>query len=228
MPEPVPNPQLLQALGQLARGLSALFWGLPLALILCFQTARTDWLGAFGVLPPLLTTGLLLHGVLQMRHFRQQEHDWRRALERAQLLALVNVGLSPFLFWWSQAPGQPLFNCAVGLLAVSGLVFLSHLNLVLRRLGALLPDETLRHETTQFTNLNRGLLTVTTLLAALLIGALWWRRPLPLALAYTVAMAEHFGLWLLVFFVLLPLAMTMALLWKTKEVILGSVFGGTR
>src|SRR5260221_10925241 len=34
--------------------------------------------------------------------------------------------------------------------------------------------------------------------------------------------------WLLVFLVLLPLAMTMALLWKTKEVILESVFGTAR
>ena len=31
--------------------------------------------------------------------------------------------------------------------------------------------------------------------------------------------------WLLIFLVLLPLAMTMTLIWKIKEVILGSVFG---
>ena len=30
---------------------------------------------------------------------------------------------------------------------------------------------------------------------------------------------------LLIFFILLPLAMTMALIWKTKEVILDAVFG---
>ena len=32
------------------------------------------------------------------------------------------------------------------------------------------------------------------------------------------------GFWIIIFLVLLPLAMTMALLWKTKEVILESVF----
>jgi hypothetical protein len=31
--------------------------------------------------------------------------------------------------------------------------------------------------------------------------------------------------WLLILLVLLPLAMTMALVWKTKEVILENVFG---
>ena len=35
---------------------------------------------------------------------------------------------------------------------------------------------------------------------------------------------NHLGLWLLTFFVLLPLATTMALIWKTKETILDSVF----
>ena len=39
---------------------------------------------------------------------------------------------------------------------------------------------------------------------------------------------ERGGLWFLMLLVLLPLAMTMALLWKTKEVILESVFGAHR
>ena len=35
MPDPAPNVELLRSLGRLVRGLSALFWGLPLALIVC-------------------------------------------------------------------------------------------------------------------------------------------------------------------------------------------------
>jgi hypothetical protein len=42
----------------------------------------------------------------------------------------------------------------------------------------------------------------------------------------TVAVIRGPGLlWLLTLLVLVPLAMTMALMWKTKEVILESVFG---
>ena len=33
MPEAPPNPELMRSLGQLVRGLSALFWGLPLTLV---------------------------------------------------------------------------------------------------------------------------------------------------------------------------------------------------
>ena len=36
---------------------------------------------------------------------------------------------------------------------------------------------------------------------------------------------ERLSFWTLIFLALLPLALTMALLWKTKEVIFDSVFG---
>ncbi len=228
MPDPVSHQQLLPSLARLTRGLSALFWGLPLTLILGFQTARTDWLHSFGVLPPLLTTGLLLYGLLELRHFQPQDRHWHSALERALLLGVVNVGLSPFLYWWSQAPDQPLFSTAVVLLIGTAIIFLSLLNLVLSRLGTLLPDETLRQETSQFTVINRALLVLTLTLVLLFIALIHYRQPLPIALAYALMFLERFGLWLLVAFVLLPLALTMALLWKAKEVILTSVFSGRR
>ena len=37
--ESSPDPELLRALGRLARGLSALFWGLPFALVVCLHAA---------------------------------------------------------------------------------------------------------------------------------------------------------------------------------------------
>jgi len=51
MPDPAPNAELLRALGRLVRGLSVLFWGLPLALVACVQTAKTEWLRQFGLSP---------------------------------------------------------------------------------------------------------------------------------------------------------------------------------
>ena len=49
-------------------------------------------------------------------------------------------------------------------------------------------------------------------------------RAWPPALGALFDLARPLGFWTLTFFALLPLAMTMALLWKTKEVILDSVF----
>jgi len=218
-----PNLELLRSLGRLVRGLSALFWGLPLALIVCVQTARTDWLEAFTIFPPLATTGLLLFGLWQLDSFQKQERPWRAALDRAKLIGLVNFGLSPFLYWWNRVPGQPLFATVVGVLSFSALLFLFNLNLVLQRLGAMLPDETLRHETRQFTALNRNLLVTLLFLSALYV-ALAQLKTLPPYWAIVLAWLDRGSLWVLLLLILFPLAMTMALLWKTKEVILDSVF----
>lgn len=225
MPEPPTHPELLRSLGRLVRGLSALFWALPVALLVCFHTARAHPLGSYGVLPPLLATGWLLYGLWLVGDFQRQERIWRRTLDRARLLALINFGLSPFLYWWSRMPNHPFFLWMVVILAFSGLWFLSHLNAVVGRLGSMLPDETLRQETRQFTRINRGLLQVTILagLAALLLRQ-FQANDLPLWLYSVRTLLSRTSLFLFVPLVLLPLAMTMALLWKTKEVILDSVF----
>ena len=228
---PVPDPRaeaaLLRALGGLARGLSALFWGLPATLVVSAETARADWLKPLGLLPGLATNGLLLYGLWQMGGFQKTERPWRRALDRAKFTGLINFGLCPFVYWHNKMPNQLFFTTMVVLLQLTALVFLYYLNQVVERLGAMLPDETLRQETRQFTALNRSLLITLLLLAGAYVCLLQFPQPSP-AIALVLLWIEHGGFWLLVFFALLPLAMTMALLWKTKEVILDSVFGPRR
>lgn len=224
MPDAAPNTELLRSLGRLARGLSALFWGLPALLILSVRTARSEWLAPWAMVPVLALNGLVLIGLWQMSSFQKQERPWCAALDRAKLLGLVNLGLSPFLYWWNHVPNQPFFISAVFMLALSGVLFLFNLNLVLVRLGAMLPDETLRHETKQFAGFNRGLLLALLVLAALYAALAQLPNP-PDALREVGLRLERSSHWVVIFLVLLPLAMTMALIWKTKEVILDSVFG---
>ena len=222
-----PNAELLRSLGRLVRGLSALFWGLPIALIVCFYTARTEGLRPLGIAPPLLSTGLLVYGLWQLGDFQKQERVWRAALDRARIFALINLGLSPFLYWWCKVPANNFFVAMVVLLALSALLFLGCLNLVLQRLGAMLPDEALRLETRQFTVWNLNLLFVIFLLALihLVLGQV---HSIPLWLGTVAMVSDQLGQWFLILLSLLPLAMTMALLWKTKEVILENVFGAER
>jgi hypothetical protein len=227
MSDPAPNAELLRSLGRLARGLSALFWGLPTLLIVNVRMAKAEWLAPWAMVPVLALSALLLIGLWQMGSFQKQERPWRAALDRAKLLGLVNLGLGPFLYWWNRVPDQPFFGFGVFLLALTGVVFLLSLNLVLARLGAMLPDETLRHETKQFTGFNRGLLLALLLLTALYLGFTQFPN-LPFQLRVVARLLENGSQWALIFLVLLPLAMTMALIWKTKEVILDSVFGTPR
>ena len=220
-----PNTELLRSLGRLARGLSALFWGLPATLIVCAETARVELLKPIGIVPALVTNLLLLYGLWQMGGFQKQERPWLNALDRAKLLGLVNLGLSPFLFWFSRMPQQPFFQAAIFVLVLSAILFLFNLNVVLKRLGAMLPDETLRQETRQFTLLNRWLLVFWLAFVTALIVV-------PQMFNLSAQFSPQILFWLrraevavLLFLGLAPLAITMALIWKTKETILDSVFG---
>jgi hypothetical protein len=216
--------ELLRSLGRLARGLSALFWGLPAALVICAETSRAEWLKPLGMVPALAGTGLLLYGLWQMSYFQKQERPWLNALDRAKLLGLVNFGLCPFLYWQNKMPGQTFLNAAVFVLLLSALLFLFNVNVVLKQLGAMLPDETLRHETLLFTTLDRWLLVGLLFLGVGYVVFLHSPR-LQLTLGDSSYWLDRLSFWALTFFALLPLAMTMALIWKTKQVILDSVFG---
>jgi hypothetical protein len=52
-----------------------------------------------------------------------------------------------------------------------------------------------------------------------------WPESMPGRWQWHLERAGQWGIW---FFILLTTAMTMALIWKTKEVIFRSVFTGTR
>lgn len=227
MPEEDRNAALLSSLRGLVRGLSMLFWGLPAALLIAAQTGRGDWLKPLGFVPISGVMALLLYGTLLLGKFQTQERIWMNALERARLAALVNLGLSPFLYFWSKVSSNLFFLIVVELMFLTMLVFLYLLNSVLMRLAAMLPDETLRSETRLFTRLNQTLLLIiipTLPFYFVLRGA----QTLPRVVVEVMLFLERGGpmleLMLWMFFLLLPVAMTMALLWKTKEVIMASVF----
>ena len=227
MSETAPRTELMRSLGQLVRGLSALFWGLPIALVVCVQTATTDWIrsfGPYGLIVPVATNSLLFYGLWLMGDFQKQERIWMLALERAKLLCMVNVGLSPFLHWHQQLPEVPFFSYAVSVMALSSLFFLFNLNQMLQRLTAMLPDETLRMETKVFTSLNGLLLVFIPAFLALYL-TLEQIRHLPYSIELLLRIVEPASQWLLLLLILLPMAITMSLIWKIKEAILASVFG---
>lgn len=226
MTDPAAKSDLMQSLGRLVRGLSCLFWGLPLTLVLYVQTARMDWLDAFGtaaIVPAAGLTALLIYGLTLMGGFQKQERVWTNSIERARLVGLVCLGLSPFLHWWHRLPFVTLYAVSVILLILFGLLFLLQLNHVLLRLTAILPDEMLRHETQFFAGFNRTILSV----IPLMLGS--WMvlsqvKVLPQRIIDLLRVADEIGLWFMLFLLLIPVATTMALIWKIKEAIFGGVF----
>jgi len=223
MAEIAPKAELMRSLGRLVRGLSALFWGLPLALVVSVYVATNEWTRPSHMAGPVLVTGLLFYGLSLIGDFQKQERVWHEALDRAKFLALVNLGLSPFIYWHNRLPDVSFYGVAVFLLALTGLIFLFNLNYALQRLAAMLPDETLRAETRVFGNLNISLLSAIFLVFTLFAVARQFESLPEVVLAF-IRVMQVIQYWLLIFLILLPLAMTMTLIWKIKEVVFASVF----
>ena len=220
------QPDLLPALARVVRGTSMLFWGLPVAMVVSIMSTLSNWTDAawpMGMLMPPVAFGVLWVGLWLLGAFQPQERVWQAALGQAKLLGLFNLGLSPFLHWHHRAPDELYFANAVWLLALVFVFYLMALNKTLARLAAMLPDETLRVESQLFSRMNRVLLTITSISIGVMYLVTRIDEP-PELLFRLVAMAAQFRPWLFMAFVLIPVSMTMSLLWKTKESILASVF----
>jgi hypothetical protein len=136
---------------------------------------------------------------------------------------LLNVGLSPFLHWHQRAPEVAFFVQCTLAMGVSSVCFLFFVNRMLRRLAAMLPDETLRAETAVFTTLNGSLLVLLPGVLAAYVVAVNVGE-LPLSVRVVIQLLEPIQQWLVLFLVLLPVAVTMSLIWKIKEAVFSSVF----
>ncbi len=217
---------LLRSLGRLVRGLSTLFWTLPLAFIVQVETARTDWfgsLGPWGWAPAAILNAALLYGLAQLRPFQKQERIWQGALTRAEVLGLVNTGLAPFLFWWHRFPGLLFFTMTSGLLVLTNLLFLMQLNRTAQRLAAMIPDETVRSETSLFAAFNLWLLGFVFVAVSAWFAARAWHGLEVTAPRYLTALRLRTA-GALLFLTIVPLALTMALFWKIKEVVFAGIF----
>ena len=120
----------------------------------------TDAAYPIGLLLPPAAFGMLWYGLYILTPFQPQERIWQQALGQAKLWGIVNLGLAPFLHWHHRAPDEAYFGYLVSLLALTFIFYLMTLNKVLARLGAMLPDETLRLESQLFSKMNRALLVM--------------------------------------------------------------------
>jgi hypothetical protein len=223
-----PN-ELRLHLSHLTRGLSCLFWGLPVTLVISVQTLTVLRFGSLGVasaLAPSIGFALLLYGLILLGHFRSDQTSWATVLDRTRLLALTNLGLSPFLHWYQRMPDTAFFATAVGLLALTSVLFLISLNALLRRLALALPDPLLQLEMLAFTRLNAVCLLLLPCLAGAWMAALYWGDA-PLHLRLVLQTLEPFRMLAFLFLTLLPLSITMSLTWKSKETIVVLAAAGT-
>lgn len=218
-----PSPELLRSLGKMLRGLSALFWGLPIALIASVQSQTFPGGQGLAALLPCAANGLLFFGLTQLAHFQPQERIWRQALDRAKVLAIMNIWLSPFLYFRVRLPHIPHYDLAVDVLYLSSLLFLYNYNLVLFRLTFMLPDENLRSDAKMLARWSRAILGIAVLVSLAYLTMLrgGW-APSFIHFPFQVMEMNHW--WMAIVPLLMPVAMMMTLTWKVKELVIDGVF----
>lgn len=227
-----PAQGILKGLGGVVRGLSSLVWTLPLALAIVVWTVSrvgsmmpspfADLLISMGVVPGVLVTTVMWYGVWQVGRFQPGIPSWQRSADRARSLSLLLIGFSPFLYWWSRRPELLYFKISAAALILFGLLFLAQLNALLRRLTAMLPDQALREETAAMAKLNYGILAALGLFQLVLFGL--DRVSFDAAADFVARQYLWLARLLLLLFMVMPLAITIAVMWKIKETILESVF----
>ncbi len=207
------------------RGLSAMFWGLPLSLLALARHFLILYPTIYDLLLPVVATVLLLFGVSRVGRLHRQERVWQRSVVAAQVLGVFLVGLSPFLFLWNRAPGYGFFARAVLLLIGVAFAFIIALTRLLMRLSAMLPDEIARGDARLFHALSTYVVLV---LAG--VGVTIYTRLSPISLPEFLALPRQpFGFArqaLLLLLTLVPVAMAMSVTWKLKEVTMGVLVGG--
>ncbi len=227
-----PTQVILKGLGSVVRGLSSLVWTLPLALAIVVWTVSrvgsmmpspfADLLISLGVVPGLLVSAAIWYGVWQVGRFQPGVPSWQRSADRARGLSLLLIGFSPFLYWWSRRPELLYFKISAAALILFGLLFLAQLNALLRRLTAMLPDQALREETAAMAKMNYGILAALGLFQLVLFGL--DRVSFDAAADFVARQYLWLARLLLLLFMVMPLAITIAVMWKIKETILESVF----
>jgi hypothetical protein len=217
----------LSEMASVVRGLAALFWGLPIALLAFARHFLAFWPSVYDLVLPPASTALLFLGLHRLSRLHPGERVWQQAVFQAQVLGLILMGLSPFLFFWSRTPTTEFFGRAVVVLLGVGFAFVVALLRMLVRLSAILPDETARADARLF----QGLATYVVLV---LVGAAvtLFVRLSPISLSEFLELPKQpsaFGRQaILLLLTLLPIAMAMAVSWKLKEVALGVVIGRRR
>ena len=239
MAAPPLHPDLMPSLRQLVRGLEILVWALPFSLLVCMQEIMGSEWESWGALPLLLSMALLWYGTSRMKCFQPQEGVWQSAVRMSEVLAIIMVGLVPFLHWQQTIPDQAAafyspeqkhVVYSVIIFCAASVMFLLNLNHLLNRLVAMLPDPIQRADIRFFVIVNFVLflpLMLSMCLSQLSLPLYNWFAQNHPQLAQRIGSVlglENFLHLVTLWIATLIVATSMAMLWKTKEAILNSVF----
>ncbi len=227
----------------LYRSVSILLWAIPLYLIFAVQTVFTDdWkvlflgrLDMIGILPTTCAAAAAMYGMILMKRARVGNHLFQREVGFFVWYLGVITVLSPFFYWFSQAPGAQIlhigryvfsyFGTMVFLLCFVLLYSLIVLSGVVYKLVGICDSALKRNEAGIFMIFNS--LVVTMLMLGLLVyhlivsGVIAFWRLQPLCFYFGPQLHCLFVLGVLV-----PTAVSVCWLWHVRNQVFQKILKG--
>jgi hypothetical protein len=202
---------------EILRGISAIFWALPIALVASIQVTLDDYAPTMRFLFPVAAFGLQAYGAHQLRWLDVVgAPNWRRRVDTMRVMALAQLLLSPFLLFFARGSDYGFFTFSIFILGWSWCGFIYSFCSFLGPLTASLPEKSLVDDYLWIKGFISGALFLICLSWSLLFlrQFIFDARQMPFWLY--LAAPQWLGTFLIIS-AIFPVTVLMNLTWKVKE-----------
>lgn len=207
---------------RLASGFSKLLWSIPLGLFLFTGAIRVHWAPLIQVPSYLMAAALYCWGILTLRKTPSLTSKWRQTLHLSLVLGVLLFYFAPFIYWWERRPmiDHLAINVFAFLFAVTWILWL--INALAEAIATRLEDKVFFIET-RLCRWSVGLFMILPVLTFWVMST--WRASrygIPLSQFIQDLLFVRQAYWLFAAFIL-PLTLTLTMVWKTRKRILTQV-----
>jgi hypothetical protein len=199
---------------RIARGFTAVFWGMLLGLLLFSNAVSLHW---NRVPIPSYTLGVVLVfiGMLTLHTVTPFTRSWRKHVRTSLFVLLLHIYFAPFVYWWHRMPDVSYFLLNVMTLLFCSVWLLLLLNQLVLELSHTLDNDSLRLEA-ELCGWSVVILLLIPYVFFVVYPLLAAMRHHSSVFVELVQLMQRLPRWVLVFS-LLPFTLTLAVCWKTKE-----------
>lgn len=199
------------------RGLSALFWAIPLTLISSVQLSLGVYGQARDAVFPVAAFSLIAFGSFHLSKLRIiGDIRWKSLVEHLLTISLAQVLLSPFLFFLFRVPESPFFIVSIYVLGIFIIIYFRLLLSILERMTVIIGSQSFKQDFQWMKGFIEGALVV----IFINWNVLFFRShiaDLSEMPAWFLIMDPHWLTSFLMISSLFPITVTMTLVWKVKE-----------
>jgi hypothetical protein len=201
---------------RLLRGFTAVFWGLPVSLLLFFGAVDVNIVVWFRLPTYILGVAVVYIGLALLRFSGLDRGPWKKQARNGLIAAFLLIYLGPFVYWYSFLPRSGwyyLTNLCLLLGAAMWLLFA--VNRLAGELGAETQDRDLMMES-RLCSWSIVLLMVLPMILTTAFSSYMALKYESSLVAEMRGVRQESPWWIHIFF-LIPLSLTMTSSWKAKE-----------